>query len=378
MKTLEGTTVGILGGGQLGRMDILAGRRLGLRFCVYEPAPGATASRVADEAFAHGYEDTEALARFAAAVDVATLEFENVPRAAAELVAAQVPLRPNPHALSVCQHRSREKAFLAEHGFPCAPFEVVGDATALPEALARVGTPAVVKTAAFGYDGKGQVKVPDLEALDPDAIWAALGRPHGAVVERWIHHQGEVSVVCARGVDGKTACFPMAENVHVDHILHMSIVPARVPEAVREEGEALAVRLAEALDVVGLLAVELFVTDAGLLVNEMAPRPHNSGHYTLEGCAVSQFEQHMRAVVGLPLGDPSLLTPVVMVNLLGELWADGEPDFAGLLADPSVALHLYDKGAAKKGRKMGHFTVRDRELGAAVTRAEAAFLRLKG
>jgi 5-(carboxyamino)imidazole ribonucleotide synthase len=376
MKGLEGTVVGILGGGQLGRMDILAGRRLGLRFAVYEPAAGATASRIADEAFAHPYEDTAALARFAAAVDVATLEFENVPRTAAEQVAAQVPLRPNPNALAVCQHRSREKRFLAERGFPCAPFEVVDGPEGLAGALARVGTPAVVKTAAFGYDGKGQVKVASPEALDAGATWAALGSPHGAVVERWIQHLGEVSVICARGVDGKTACFPMAENLHVDHILHMSIVPARVPDALRAEGEALAVRLAEALDVVGLLAVELFVTEAGLLVNELAPRPHNSGHYTLEACGVSQFEQHLRAVVGLPLGDPGLLSPVVMVNLLGDLWATGEPDFAGLLADPTVALHLYDKGAAKRGRKMGHFTVRDPDLGAALARAEAAFARL--
>ena len=373
---VEGTVVGILGGGQLGRMDILAGRRLGLRFAVYEPSAGATASKIADEVFAHPYEDTAALGRFAAAVDVATLEFENVPRAAAEAVAAQAPLRPNPHALSVCQHRAREKAFLAERGFPCAPFELVSGAGGLSAALERVGTPAVVKTAAFGYDGKGQVKVPSLEGLDPAAIWAALGRPEGAVVERWIEHQGEVSVICARGADGKTACFPMAENLHRDHILFMSIVPARVPDTLRAEGEALAVRLAEALDVVGLLAVELFVTDAGLLVNELAPRPHNSGHYTLDACGVSQFEQHMRAVVGLPLGDPALSIPVVMVNLLGDLWAAGEPDFAGLLADPTVALHLYDKGAAKPGRKMGHFTVRDRDLGAAVARAEAAIARL--
>lgn len=370
------TRIGILGGGQLGRMSILAGRRLGLDFVVFEPSEGACASRIADQAFAKPYDDAAALDAFAAAVDFATLEFENVPGAAAERVAAKVPLRPGVRALTVCQHRLREKTFLKDAGLPHAPFAVAASADELAAAVAAVGPECVVKTAAFGYDGKGQVKVDDPAGLDPAAIWSALKDPPAAVVEKWIHHEGEVSVIVARGADGKVACFPMAENLHRHHILHASIVPARVSNALRAEGEALAVRVAEALDVVGLIGVEMFVTQDGLLVNEMAPRPHNSGHYTLDACEISQFEQHVRAVAGLPLGSTRLLTPCVMINLLGDLWKGGEPDWAALLADPTVALHLYDKGEPRPGRKMGHFTVRDPDLQAALTRAEAAFERL--
>lgn len=375
-KSLTDITLGILGGGQLGRMSILAGRRLGVKFSVFEPSEGATASRIADMAYAAPYDDMAALDAFAAGIDACTLEFENVPRAAADRIAERVPMRPNARALHVCQHRLREKTFLAEGGFPHAPFEVAEGVGGLEDAMARIGAPLVVKTAAFGYDGKGQVKVDRLEGADPAAIWSALGSPSAAVVEKWIHHRGEVSVICARGVDGRTECFEMAENVHVNHILHMSVVPASVSGNLRAEGTALAVRLAEALDVVGLLAVEMFVTDDGLLVNEMAPRPHNSGHYTLDATVVSQFEQHVRAVAGLPLGSGALMRPAVMVNLLGDLWAGGDPDFSGLLADPTVALHVYDKGAARPGRKMGHFTVRDSDVATARARAEAAFSAL--
>lgn len=372
----QGLTVGMLGGGQLGRMSLLAGRHLGLRFVVFDPSPSACAQAVADQVFTRPYDDLEALDAFAGSVHFATLEFENVPREAAERVAQVVPLRPGPRALAVCQHRLREKTFLKETGVPHAPFEVAQTPAELVAALAAMRGPCVVKTAAFGYDGKGQVKVDDPGRADPEAIWSALQDPPGVVVERWIEHQGEVSVIVARGVDGKTACFPMAENLHRDHILFMSIVPARVSPELMAQGQALAVQLAEALDVVGLLAVEMFVTQQGLLVNEMAPRPHNSGHVTIEACRTSQFEQHMRAVVGLPLGSTELHGPAVMVNLLGDLWAERTPDFGALLQDSNVALHLYDKGAARPGRKMGHFTVRAGSVQDALHRAEQAFAGL--
>lgn len=373
----EKFTVGILGGGQLGRMSVLAGRRLGMSFVVFEPSGGACATKVADTSYGYGYDELDGLRDFAAQVDVATYEFENVPADAAAAVAEIVPLRPNARTLSVCQHRLREKTFLKESRIPHAPFAVAERAQDLQAAIDSLGGPCVVKTAAFGYDGKGQVKVDDPLNVDVQALWSTLKDPPGVVVERWIEHQGEVSVIVARDTSDKSACFEMAENVHRNHILHMSIVPARVSEQIRARGIELAIEIAEALDVVGLIAVEMFITEDGLLVNEMAPRPHNSGHYTLDACATSQFEQHVRAVAGLPLGAPNLLRPAVMVNLLGDLWNNGTPDFEGLLADPTVSLHLYDKGAARPGRKMGHFTVLDLDVEAAVARAEAAFTALE-
>ena len=369
-------TIGIMGGGQLGRMSILAGRHLGFRFHVFEPADGATAARVADAATHAPYSDLEAVRGFARAVDVTTVEFENVERSAAEAVEEIGLLRPSSRALAVCQHRRREKEFLRANGFPCAPFEVVEARAHLAAAIGRVGRPCVVKTAAFGYDGKGQVKVTDV--VDPDAIWTRLGSPSAVVVEEWIPFKAEVSVVCARATDGEVVTFPMAENQHVNHILHASIVPARVPADIVTEGEALSRALAERLDLIGVLGVELFWTDDGLLVNEMAPRPHNSGHYTIEATATSQFEQHVRAVAGLPLGSTALLRPAVMVNLLGDLWLSEQraPDFRQLMADPTLHLHLYDKGTPRPGRKMGHFTVLDADPALALARAEAHFTAL--
>lgn len=371
--------IGMLGGGQLGRMSILAGRRLGLRFAVFDAKPGGAAAMVADREVAAPWEDLAALREFAAQVDAITLEFENVPVPSAEAVAALRPLRPGPLVLGTCQHRLREKTFLRDHGFPCARFAVARSPAELTEAVRQIGTPCVVKTAAWGYDGKGQVKIEAGAEPEGAAIWQKLGASAGAVVvEEWIHHSAELSVICARGVDGAVACFPMAENVHRRHILHLSSVPARVPAAIEAEGRRLAVALAERLQVVGLLAVELFHEPTrGLLVNELAPRPHNSGHWSLDNAVTSQFEQHIRAVAGLPLGDPGLTRPAVMVNLLGDLWAAGEPDFAGLLADPTLKLHLYDKGAPAPGRKMGHFTVLDEDLEAARARAEAHHDRLR-
>ncbi len=285
---------------------------------------------------------------------------------------------PGSRALHICQHRQREKDFLKESALPCAPFEYADSAASLKTAVEAIGFPCVIKTAAFGYDGKGQIKLnaPE-EAADCDYLWNFLENPPRVVVEKWIHHIGELSVICARKADGTKSTFPMAENIHVHHILHASIVPARVTEATQAAGAELACRIADLLEVVGLIAVELFLEEDGsLIINEMAPRPHNSGHYTMDGCVTSQFEQHIRAVADLPFGSTELHQPTVMINLLGDAWADGEPDWAGLLSDPRVKLHLYDKGEARPGRKMGHFTVLGDAIDATLEAAEMHFKKL--
>lgn len=374
-----GSTIGILGGGQLGRMLILAGRPMGYRFHVFEPKGPCAAGMVADKEVNAEYSDESALRAFAEGVDVITLEFENIPADVIDFLTAICPVLPGKQALHVCQHRQREKDFLKASGLPCAPFEYADSAESLKTAIQTIGFPCVIKTAAFGYDGKGQIKLNDAsEAEDCDYLWDFLGKPPRVVVEKWIHHAGEFSVVCARKADGTKSTFPMAENEHVDHILHASIVPARVTESTQQEGEALACKIADALDVVGLIAVELFLQDDGkLIINEMAPRPHNSGHYTIEGCFTSQFEQHIRAVTDAPFGSAELRSPSVMINLLGDLWEGGEPDWAALLGDPRCKLHLYDKGEARPGRKMGHFTVIGDDLDEALERAKAHFEKLQ-
>jgi len=374
-----GSTIGILGGGQLGRMLTLAGRTLGYRFHIFEPKGACTAGMVADLEINADYSDEAALKRFAEGVDVITLEFENIPSKVIDMLSAIKPVLPGSRALHICQHRQREKDFLKENGLPSVLFEYADSSESLKTAVEAIGFPCVIKTAAFGYDGKGQIKLntPE-EAADTDTLWDFLGNPPRVVVEKWIHHVGEFSVVCARKADGTKSTFPMAENVHVHHILHASIVPARVTEATQAAGAELACKIADLLDVVGLIAVELFLEEDGsLTINEMAPRPHNSGHYTMDGCLTSQFEQHIRAVTDLPLGSTELLKPTVMINLLGDVWAKGEPDWAGLLADPNVKLHLYDKGEARPGRKMGHFTVLGNDNDAALDAAEAHFKVLK-
>jgi len=373
-----GSTIGILGGGQLGRMLILAGRTLGYRFHVFDPKGPCAAGMVADLEINADYSDEAALKRFAEGVDVITLEFENIPSAVIDMLSAIKPVLPGSRALHICQHRQREKDFLKESGLPCVPFEYADSAESLKTAVEAIGFPCVIKTAAFGYDGKGQIKLnaPE-EAADTDTLWNFLENPPRVVVEKWIHHVGEFSVICARKADGSKSTFPMAENVHIHHILHASIVPARVTEATQTAGAELACQIAELLDVVGLIAVELFLEEDGrLIINEMAPRPHNSGHYTIDGCLTSQFEQHIRAVTDLPFGSTELLKPTVMINLLGQVWTQGEPDWASLLSDPRVKLHLYDKGEARPGRKMGHFTVLGDEIDATLEAAEAHFKRL--
>lgn len=369
--------IGILGGGQLGRMSILAGRAMGHAFRIFDPSEKACAAPVADVAIHAPYDDVDALHRFADGLDVATLEFENIPASACEIVREHCPLRPRAEVLTIVQHRLREKTYLFDHGFPCAPFAVATDTASLSEAVAEVGVPCVAKTAAFGYDGKGQVvlRTPE-DALD---VFERLGQPDAVVVEKWIAHRGEFSVVCARRPNGDLRTFPIAENIHRHHILHATIFPGRVAPALAARAEALAKRLAVELDVVGLFAVELFLTeDDEWLVNEIAPRPHNSGHATIDACATSQFEQHVRAVADLPLGSTDVLRPAVMINLLGDLWQTKTPDFAALLADDTLKLHLYDKGEPRVGRKMGHFTVLDEDVEAALARAEDHFARLSG
>jgi 5-(carboxyamino)imidazole ribonucleotide synthase len=295
-----------------------------------------------------------------------------------DMLSAIKPVLPGSRALHICQHRQREKDFLKESGLPCVPFEYADSANSLKKAVEAIGFPCVIKTAAFGYDGKGQIKLNAAEeAADTDYLWDFLENPPRVVVEKWIHHIGEFSVICARKADGSKSTFPMAENVHVHHILHASIVPARVTEATQAAGAELACQIADLLDVVGLIAVELFLDEDGsLIINEMAPRPHNSGHYSIDGCITSQFEQQIRAVADLPFGSTELLKPTVMINLLGDVWENGEPDWAGLLADPRVKLHLYDKGEARPGRKMGHFTLLGDEIDATLEAAEAHFIKL--
>jgi 5-(carboxyamino)imidazole ribonucleotide synthase len=377
---LPGSTIGILGGGQLGRMLILAGRELGYRFHVFEPKGPCAAGMVADLEVNGDYSDRVALARFAEGVDVITLEFENIPSEVIDELCAIRPVLPGSRALHICQHRQREKDFLKDSRLPCAPFEYADSPERLKLALVSVGFPCVIKTAAFGYDGKGQIKVrSEEESAEAGYFWNFLGQPPRVVVEKWIDHIGEFSVVCARKANGVKITLPMAENLHVDHILHASIVPARITEATRQSGIELAEGIADSLDVVGLIAVEFFLqADGTLIVNEMAPRPHNSGHYSIDACVTSQFEQHIRAVADLPFGSVELLKPAVMVNLLGDVWANGTPDWAALLKDPNLKLHLYDKGDPRPGRKMGHFTVLGDDTDAALAVADGHFRKLVG
>lgn len=351
-----GSTIGILGGGQLGRMTALAAANLGYRCHVYDPQPDGPAAQVAARTTVGRWDDTAALAAFAAAVDVVTLEFENVPVSTVELLSRDVPVRPGPLALQVAQHRVEEKRFARHCGLETAPFWGVTTLDELAEGIAAVGVPAILKTSRFGYDGKGQVAI-GLDSSLSEA-WEALATDD-AILERRIPFVAEISAIVARGPDGASRVFPPALNEHRDGILRRSLAPAPIDPAVARAAEAAAVTLADALDLVGLLAVELFVTDDGrLLVNEIAPRPHNSGHWTQDGCATSQFEQFVRAVAGLPLGPVDALFETEMINLIGED-AGGWP---ALMADPTAKLHLYGKAEIRAGRKMGHVNRRRRPL----------------
>lgn len=349
-----GSTIGILGGGQLGRMTALAAARLGYRAHVFCPEADSPAAQVAAAATVAGWDDNAALDRFAGAVDVVTSEFENVPMpAAARLAAAGVPVRPSPRVLGIAQDRLAEKAAVTALDIPTAPHVAVDAAAGLAAAVARIGRPAVLKSNRLGYDGKGQTRIgPD---TDLAAAWAVVaghaGADAGAILEGEVAFDREISVIAARGIDGRLATYVPVENRHADHILATTTAPAPIAPDTAALADRIARRLATGLEVVGLLAVEMFVTaDGGLLVNELAPRPHNSGHWTMDACTVSQFEQLVRAICGLPLGDPARHADAVMTNLIG----DAATEWATLLAEPGACLHLYGKAAARAGRKMGH------------------------
>lgn len=343
----QGAVIGILGGGQLGRMLSVAASRLGFKTCIYEPAGDCPASHVSNFHFQKPYEDVDALRQFAGAVDVVTYEFENIPTSALDVLEEARPIRPGREALRVSQDRLTEKDFLTGLGLSTAPYADITDLASLEAALEEMGTPAILKTRRFGYDGKGQVRINDLSEAE-----AALAEMQGApaILEGFVDFSHEVSVIGARGVDGQVACFDPGENVHRDGILHTTTVPATLSTAQRTDAVLLAGRILNALDYVGVMGVELFVTREGLIVNEIAPRVHNSGHWTQQGCAVDQFEQHIRAVAGWPLGDGSRYADVVMENLIG----DDMDRVPGIAGEAGASLHLYGKAEAKPGRKMGH------------------------
>jgi 5-(carboxyamino)imidazole ribonucleotide synthase len=371
-----GKTIGVLGGGQLGRMLAQAAKRLGYRTHVYEPAAKCPAGAVADKEVNRPYGDLAALTAFAKECDVVTYEFENVPAAPLRAIEAVTRLRPHWRVLETAQNRSREKRWLRDHQLPHARFAEVAAGGDLAAAIRGVGLPCVVKTADFGYDGKGQLKVTNEADLAP-ALAKFRGQP--VVIEQFIHFTCEVSAVVARSPEGEVRVFPVTENIHKNHILDFSIVPARVTPAVSAQTEELARRVAAEIDLIGVMGVEFFVTKAGeVLVNELAPRTHNSGHWTIDACATSQFEQQVRAICGLPLGETTLLSPVVMVNILGDAWKNGEPKWAALTAHANVRLHLYGKAEARLGRKMGHFTVTAREAGEALALARKYQAELEG
>jgi len=351
-----GSVLGILGGGQLGRMLALAARSLGYGVHVFTPEPGSPAGQVADVECVAPYEDLDRVRDFARATDVVTFEFENVPSATSAAAAEVARVRPDGRVLHVTQHRLREKTFLRDHGFPVTPFRPVGSLSELERAVVELGLPAVLKTAAFGYDGKGQQVLRTPADLAP-AMAALQGAP--AILEAMVDFTLELSVVGARTAAGDFAAFPVFQNAHARHILDVTTVPADVTEAVQAAARDLAHGILRSLDVVGLLTVELFLTrDGRLLVNELAPRTHNSGHVTLDACVTSQFEQQVRAICGLPLGDTRLRSPAAMANLLGDVWASagGSPRWEAALGFPDVHLHLYGKTDPRPGRKMGHLT----------------------
>ncbi len=343
-----GAVIGILGGGQLGRMLSMAAARLGFVTHIFEPGANPPAGQVAHRVTTAPYEDAEALAAFAQSVDVITYEFENIPTEALDVLESHRPIRPGREALRVSQDRLTEKTFLQGLGLNTAPFADVTDLDSLQAAIERIGTPAILKTRRFGYDGKGQARL-----KSPEDARTALADMQGApaILEGFVNFSHEVSIIAARGLDGRVACFDPGENVHRDGILHTTTVPARLSPALRTDAVLLAANILNALEYVGVMGVELFVTPQGVIVNEIAPRVHNSGHWTQNGCAVDQFEQHIRAVAGWPLGDGQRHADVVMENLIG----DDMNRVPELAQQRDVALHLYGKAQVTPGRKMGHF-----------------------
>ncbi|MEP2777107.1 MAG: 5-(carboxyamino)imidazole ribonucleotide synthase [Luteolibacter sp.] len=349
--------VGVIGGGQLGRMLALAARRMGVRSVIWTGGLEAPAVEVADEVIDLPFDSPEALEQFCAIATVATVEFENIPLETLKGVQKCISLYPSPEAVGICQNREREKNFLKENGIPCTRFWVVETLEDLTAAMAELEGRGVLKTAAFGYDGKGQLKLEGTE--NPSDAWESFGKER-AVLEAWVPFEKEVSVMVVRSADGEIKTYDPAENRHREHVLDVSIVPARVSEKTAALAQKIAGKIAKALGYEGILGVEFFVNEDGsLLVNEMAPRPHNSGHHTLDACATSQFEQQLRVALDLPLGSTKLLSPCVMLNLLADFWP-GEtepPDWTSLLGTEGAVLHLYGKRRAKGLRKMGHATL---------------------
>jgi 5-(carboxyamino)imidazole ribonucleotide synthase len=345
-----GSVIGIVGGGQLGRMLARAASRMGYKTHIYTPEKDSPASHVATATTIGAYQDSQALRAFAQSVDVVTFEFENIPAETLEMLATIVTVRPKPSVLFTTRHRLREKEFIRDQGIATAPFAPVRSEAELAAALQLIGMPAVLKTCEMGYDGKGQVVI--REEAQSIKAWASLGKS-ACILEGFIDFTAEASIIVARSTSGEARCYPLAQNIHRDHILHRTIAPAPFIDQHQEEAVRIAKKLAEALDVEGLLAVELFVTPSGLLVNELAPRPHNSGHWTMEGAPTSQFEQHIRAICGWALGDTNARSRCEMVNLLGDEWKLWQ-EYA---RQSEAHVHLYGKTESRPGRKMGHVTI---------------------
>lgn len=359
-----GQTIGIVGGGQLGRMLALTARRLGYRIAILDPDPACPAAPVADLTLTAPFDDSAALHRLAEASQVITYEFENLPIESLRLLATLRPVFPDPSILHLCQHRERERDFLKTAGFPAPRYAVVTSASELSSAMKTVAGKTRLKSSAFGYDGKGQLSLDS--STDAAQAWAKIGVPR-AILEEHVPFVRELSVIIARDSAGHTVSYFPFENHHQDGILERTLFPARIPDATAQRATQLAEKIAKKLNLIGLLTVELFeLSDGQLWVNELAPRVHNSGHLTAEACPTSQFEQQIRAVCGLPLGDVTPTTPAAMFNILGDLWAQGEPNWTPLFALPGASLHLYGKAEARPGRKMGHLTLRAASLDPAI------------
>ncbi|GAC1399858.1 MAG: 5-(carboxyamino)imidazole ribonucleotide synthase [Pyrinomonadaceae bacterium] len=351
---LPGAKIGVLGSGQLGRMFAMAARRMGYVVHTFSPETDTPTGQVADVEVTASYEDLDAVRIFARGVDVVTFEFENIPLATVESVNEIVPVRPGGYVLHTTQHRIREKTFLALHGFPVTPFHPVRSPRDLYDGISALKFPAIIKTAGFGYDGKGQRKINSL--AEAETAFKALNGQE-AIIEKFIDFEREVSVVAARGADGRCVHYGVFENMHERHILDCTFTPANVSIGTAKEATEIAQSLLEQLEVVGVLCVEFFETrDGKLFINELAPRPHNSGHLTIDACITSQFEQQLRAVCNLPLASTELIRPAAMANLLGDLWMSNELDWRAACASEDVKIHLYGKHAPRPGRKMGHLT----------------------
>jgi 5-(carboxyamino)imidazole ribonucleotide synthase len=363
---LPGAVVGVLGSGQLGRMFAIAARQMGYRVHTFSPETDTPTGQVADLEITAPYDDLDAVRDFAENVHVLTFEFENVPALAVEAAAHFAPVRPSGSVLHVTQHRLREKSFLKQNGFPVAPFRPVNSLDQLRSAVEQIGCPAILKTAVSGYDGKGQVTLAN--PADAEAAFAATGSQE-KILEAFIDFELEFSIVAARGQDGSFSHWGLIENTHRNHILDLSFAPARVPQTTSVQALEIARNLLEMLDVVGVLCIEFFLSrDRRVFINELAPRPHNSGHLTINAAVTSQFEQQLRAVCGLPLGATDFLTPAAMANLLGDLWQGSEPNWSAVAACPDVKLHLYGKDEVRPRRKMGHLTALAPSPDAAVER----------